>query len=144
MGELLAVSSLLETTNRVKAFSRSDTTDLPDDTLDGLFARLEPLTVLNHELTRCIISEEEMADEASPTLKDIRRSMQIANERIRSQLNTIVNSQSTKGYLQETVVTMRNGRYCIPVKQEYRGQVSGMIHDQSSSGSTLFILHKTT
>ncbi len=139
MGELLAVSSLLETTNRVKAFSRSDTTDLPDDTLDGLFVRLEPLTVLNHELTRCIISEEEMADEASPTLKDIRRSMQIANERIRSQLNTIVNSQSTKGYLQETVVTMRNGRYCIPVKQEYRGQVPGMIHDQSSSGSTLFI-----
>lgn len=139
MGELLAVSSLLETTNRVKTFSRSDTTDLPDDTLDGLFAKLEPLTPLNHELTRCIISEEEMADEASPALKDIRRSMQTANERIHSQLNSMVNSQSTKGYLQETVVTMRNGRYCIPVKQEYRGQVPGMIHDQSSSGSTLFI-----
>ena len=139
MGELLAVSSLLETTNRVKTFSRSDTTDLPDDTLDGLFAKLEPLTPLNHELTRCIISEEEMADEASPALKDIRRSMQTANERIHSQLNSMVNSQSTKGYLQETVVTMRNGRYCIPGKQEYRGQVPGMIHDQSSSGSTLFI-----
>lgn len=139
MGELLAVSSLLETTNRVKAFSRSDTTDLPDDTLDELFARLEPLTPLNHELKRCIISEEEMADEASTTLKEIRRSMQIANERIHSQLNSMVNSQSTKGYLQETVVTMRNGRYCIPVKQEYRGQVPGMIHDQSSSGSTLFV-----
>lgn len=139
MGELLAVSSLLETTNRVKAFSRSDTTDLPDDTLDGFFAQLEPLTPLNHELTRCIISEEEMADEASPTLKDIRRSMQVANERIRSQLNSMVNSQSTKGYLQENVVTIRNGRYCIPVKQEYRGQVPGMIHDQSSSGSTLFV-----
>ena len=139
MGELLAVSSLLETTNRVKAFSRSDTTDLPDDTLDGLFAQLEPLTPLNHELKRCIISEEEMADEASPTLKDIRRSMQVANDRIHSQLNSMVNSQSTKGYLQESVVTMRNGRYCIPVKQEYRGQVPGMIHDQSSSGSTLFV-----
>ena len=78
-------------------------------------------------------------DEASPTLKDIRRSMQVANDRIHSQLNSMVNSQSTKGYLQESVVTMRNGRYCIPVKQEYRGQVPGMIHDQSSSGSTLFV-----
>lgn len=139
MGELLAVSSLLETANRVKAFSRNDTTDLPDDTLDGLFAQIEPFTPLNHELKRCIISEEEMADEASPTLKDIRRSMHVANERIHSQLNSMVNSQSTKGYLQETVVTMRNGRYCIPVKQEYRGQVPGMIHDQSSSGSTVFV-----
>lgn len=139
MGELLAVSSLLDTANRVKAFSRNDTTDLPDDTLDGFFTQLEPLTPLNHELKRCIISEEEMADEASPTLKEIRRSMHIANERIHSQLNSMVNSQSTKGYLQESVVTMRNGRYCIPVKQEYRGQVPGMIHDQSSSGSTLFV-----
>ena len=139
MGELLSVSSLLQTANRVKAFSRNDTTDLPDDTLDGLFAKLEPLTPLNHELNRCIISEEEMADDASPALKDIRRSMHTANERIHSQLNSMVNSQSTKGYLQETVVTMRNGRYCIPVKQEYRGQVPGMIHDQSSSGSTLFV-----
>ena len=139
MGELLSVSSLLQTANRVKAFSRNDTTDLPDDTLDGLFAKLEPLTPLNHELNRCIISEEEMADDASPALKDIRRLMHTANERIHSQLNSMVNSQSTKGYLQETVVTMRNGRYCIPVKQEYRGQVPGMIHDQSSSGSTLFV-----
>lgn len=139
MGELLSVSSLLQIANRVKAFSRNDTTDLPDDTLDGLFAKLEPLTPLNHELNRCIISEEEMADDASPALKDIRRSMHTANERIHSQLNSMVNSQSTKGYLQETVVTMRNGRYCIPVKQEYRGQVPGMIHDQSSSGSTLFV-----
>lgn len=139
MGELLAVSSLLETANRVKAFSRNDTTDLPDDSLDGLFAKIEPLTPLNHELKRCIISEEEMADEASPALKDIRRSMHVANERIHSQLNSMVNSQSTKSYLQENVVTMRNGRYCIPVKQEYRGQVPGMIHDQSSSGSTLFV-----
>lgn len=139
MGELLAVSSLLETANRVKAFSRNDTTDLPDDTLDGLFARLEPLTPLNNELKRCIISEEEMADEASPALKDIRRSMHAANERIHSQLNSMVSSQTTRGYLQESVVTMRNGRYCIPVKQEYRGQVPGMIHDQSSTGSTLFV-----
>lgn len=139
MGELLAVSSLLETANRVKAFSRNDTTDLPDDTLDGLFAQLEPLTPLNHELKRCIISEEEMADEASPALKDIRRSMHVANERIHSQLNSMVSNQTTRGYLQENVVTMRNGRYCIPVKQEYRGQVPGMIHDQSSTGSTLFV-----
>jgi len=139
MGELLSVGSLLEAANRVKAFSRTDTTDLPDDSLDGLFAALKPLIPLHHELNRCIISEEEMADDASPTLKDIRRSMNVANEKIRSQLNSMVNSQTTKGYLQETVVTMRNGRYCIPVKQEYRSQVPGMIHDQSSTGSTLFV-----
>ncbi len=139
MGELLAVSSLLDAAGRVKAFSRNPDAETPEDSLDAFFTALEPLTQLNNELKRCIISEEEISDEASPGLKNIRRQMQTANERIRSQLNSMVNSQTTRTYLQENVVTMRNGRYCIPVKQEYRGQVPGMIHDQSSTGSTLFI-----
>lgn len=139
MGELLAISSLLDVAGRVKAFSRNPDTDAPEDSLDAFFSALEPLTPLNNELKRCIISEEEISDDASPGLKNIRRQMQLANERIRSQLNSMVNSQTTRTYLQENVVTMRNGRYCIPVKQEYRGQVPGMIHDQSSTGSTLFI-----
>ena len=139
MGELLAVSSLLDAASRVKAFSRRPDAEAADDSLDLFFETLEPLTPLNNELKRCIISEEEISDDASPGLKNVRRQMQSANERIRSQLNSMVNSQSTRAYLQENVVTMRNGRYCIPVKQEYRGQVPGMIHDQSSTGSTLFV-----
>lgn len=139
MGELLAVSSLLDATNRVKAFSRKLDAEAPEDSLDAFFEALEPLTQLNNELKRCIVSEEEISDDASPGLKNVRRQMQSANERIRSQLNSMVNSQTTRTYLQENVVTMRNGRYCIPVKQEYRGQVPGMIHDQSATGSTLFV-----
>lgn len=139
MGELLAVSSLLDVTNRVKAFSRKLDAEAPEDSLDAFFEALEPLTQLNNELKRCIVSEEEISDDASPGLKNVRRQMQSANERIRSQLNSMVNNQTTRSYLQENVVTMRNGRYCIPVKQEYRGQVPGMIHDQSATGSTLFV-----
>lgn len=139
MGELLSVSSLLDVANRVKTFSRKLDAEAPQDSLDMFFEALEPLTQLNNELKRCIISEEEISDDASSGLKNVRRQIQTANERIRSQLNSMVNSQTTRTYLQENVVTMRNGRYCIPVKQEYRGQVPGMIHDQSSTGSTLFV-----
>lgn len=139
MGELLAVSSLLDTAGRVKSFSRNLDAETTEDSLDEFFSALEPLTQLNNELKRCILSEEEISDDASLGLKHVRRQMQAANERIRSQLNSMVNSQTTRTYLQENVVTMRNGRYCIPVKQEYRGQVPGMIHDQSSTGSTLFV-----
>ncbi|MBO5278094.1 MAG: endonuclease MutS2 [Lachnospiraceae bacterium] len=139
MGELLAVSSLLDVANRIKAFSRKLDAETPEDSLDAFFEALEPLTQLNNELKRCIVSEEEISDDASPGLKNVRRQMQSANERIRSQLNSMVNNQTTRTYLQENVVTMRNGRYCIPVKQEYRGQVPGMIHDQSATGSTLFV-----
>lgn len=137
MNELLAVSSVLNVANRAKTYGRRETEDEDRDSLDSLFEAIEPLTPLNREITRCIISEEEMADDASPKLKDIRRHIRIANEKIHSELNSMVGSQRT--YLQDAVVTTRNGRYCIPVKAEYRSQVSGMVHDQSSSGSTVFI-----
>ena len=104
-----------------------------------MFSTIEPLSPLNNEIKRCIISEEEIADDASPALKSVRRSIRLTNERIRTQLNTMVNSQSVGSKLQDNIITMRNGRYCLPVKAEYRSQVQGMIHDQSSSGSTLFI-----
>ena len=138
MGELLRISSLLKVANRIKTFSRREDADTKDS-LDELFEAIEPLTNLNKEIEKCIISEEEMADDASYNLKNIRRQMKIANDRIHSQLNTLVNSQSGKTYLQDSLITMRDGRYCVPVKQEHRGNVSGIIHDQSSSGSTLFI-----
>ncbi len=99
---------------------------------------MEPLTPLSNEIRRCILSEEEIADDASPALKHIRRSMTITNDRIHSQLNSMING-SYRTYLQDAVVTMRNNRYCIPVKAEYKGQVQGMVHDQSSTGSTFFI-----
>ena len=139
IGELLAISSLLDTASRVKSFARNKDVEIEPDSLDEMFDSLEPLYSLNYELKRCIVSEEEISDEASPNLKSIRRTIKNTNEKIRSQLSSMINNQNTRTYLQENVITMRNGRYCIPVKQEYRGQVAGMIHDQSSTGSTLFV-----
>ncbi len=139
MTELLQLAGTLDVALRVKSYSRSDNPDTPSDSLDSMFSMLEPLSSLSHEIRRCIISEEDMADDASPTLRSIRRNMKLTNERIRSQLSSMVNSQNVGSKLQDNIITMRNGRYCLPVKAEYRSQVQGMIHDQSSSGSTLFI-----
>ena len=138
IGELLAICSLLENVNRVKAYGRSERSDGTPDSLSPMFDSLEPLTPLTAEIRRCILSEEEISDDASPSLRQIRRSMKTVNERIHTQLAGLVNG-SARNYLQDAVITMRNGRYCIPVKAEYKGQVPGMIHDQSSTGSTLFI-----
>ncbi len=136
--ELLRIASFLENVNRIKAYGRRDRDDIPGDSLDIYFDSLEPLTPLANEINRCILSEEEIADDASPALKRIRRSMVITNDRIHSQLSSMING-SLRTYLQDAVVTMRDNRYCIPVKSEYKGQVPGMVHDQSSTGSTFFI-----
>ncbi len=136
--ELLSLCSLLDTAARIKAYGRRDTAQELPDSLDGLFSLLEPLTPLNAEIRRCLLSEEEISDDASSRLKSIRRQMGIVNDRIHSQLTSMVNG-SARTYLQDAVITMRNGRYCIPVKAENKSHVPGMIHDQSSSGSTLFI-----
>lgn len=136
--ELLNISSVLKVTSRAKSFSRREES-AKKDSIDSMFEALEPLTPLNNEINRCIISEEEISDDASPTLRNIRRHMKLANEQIHNQLNSLVNSQTTRTYLQDNVVTMRNGRYCIPVKQEYKNSVPGLIHDQSQTGSTIFV-----
>ena len=137
-GELLNISSVLKVAARAKAFSRREES-AAEDSINYMFEALEPLTNLNNDITRCILSEEEISDDASPALKSIRRKMKQANDKIHSGLNSLINSQSTRSYLQDNVITMRNGRYCIPVKQEYRNQVPGLIHDQSSTGSTIFV-----
>ena len=137
-GELLDIAGLLENAGRAKAYSRRDTEDENGDSLDGMFEILEPLTPLSTEIRRCILSPEEIADDASPGLRQVRRSMRGINEKIHSQLASYI-SGSARTYLQDGVITMRNGRYCIPVKSEYKGQVPGMIHDQSSTGSTVFV-----
>ncbi len=136
--ELLSVCKLLEACSRVKSYSRRESDEVPDDSLDEMFRELQPLTPLCSEIRRCILSEDEIADDASSTLRQIRRSMVQTNDRIRSQLISMVNG-SARTYLQDAVITQRNGRYCIPVKAEHKNQVPGMIHDQSSSGSTLFV-----
>lgn len=138
IGELLDICSVLENTAKAKSYGRFDRETETCDSLDAMFQNLEPLTPLSSEIRRCILSEEEINDDASPGLKQVRRSMKITNDRIHSQLNSLLNG-SARSYLQDGVITMRNGRYCLPVKAEYKGQVPGMIHDQSSTGSTLFI-----
>lgn len=139
IGELLKISSLLETARRVKTYNKRDRDEEKQDSLDGLFDGIEPLVSLNEELKRCILSEDEISDDASSNLKSIRRSIGGMNERIRSQMTKVMNQAGNSGYLQDTVITMRDNRYCLPVKAEAKNQVPGMIHDQSSSGSTLFI-----
>ncbi len=137
MTELLHISSLLDCAARVKAYGRQENSEEETDSLSALFQSVEPITPLNVEIKRCIVSEEEVSDDASPALHKIRRAIKSANDRVHTQLNSLVNSH--RAYLQDAVITMRNGRYCIPVKAEYKNQVSGMVHDQSQSGSTFFI-----
>lgn len=136
--ELLQICGLLENTSRVKSYGRRERDNGQRDSLDDLFDSLEPLPQLSGEIRRCILSEEEISDDASSALKQIRRSMKITGEKVHTQLAGMVNG-SARSYLQDAVITMRNGRYCIPVKSEYKSQIPGMIHDQSSTGSTLFI-----
>ena len=136
--ELLSVCTLLENAARVKNYGRNDRTQEEGDSLSVLFDQLSPLTQLSMEIRRCILSEDEISDDASPALRQVRRAMKTANDRIHSQLTSML-SGSTRNYLQDSVITIRNGRYCIPVKAEYKSQVPGMVHDQSSTGATLFI-----
>ena len=136
--ELLKIAAMLDNVSRIKAYGKRDREDTPEDTLDEYFERLTPLTQLANEINRCILSEEEIADDASPRLKSIRRSMMQTNDKIHTQLSSMLTG-SCRSYLQDAVITMRNNRYCIPIKAEYKGQVTGMVHDQSATGSTYFI-----
>ena len=137
-GELLRICKLLECAGHAKSYGRRDNADEGEDCLDVYFSRLEPITPLSSEIRRCILEEDEISDDASSNLKHIRRSIGQMNDKVHSTLSSLVNG-SLRTYLQDAIITMRGDRYCIPVKAEYRSQVSGMIHDQSSTGSTLFI-----
>ncbi|MCR5273485.1 MAG: endonuclease MutS2 [Lachnospiraceae bacterium] len=137
--ELLKIKTLLEVARRLKGFGQKDRDDSPDDSLSLLFENLEPLTPLREKISQIIIAEDEIADDASPTLFSIRKSISGMNGRIHDQLTKIMNQANTRTYLQDNVITMRNGRYCLPIKSDAKSLFPGMIHDQSSSGSTLFI-----
>lgn len=136
--ELLKIAAFLENVGRIKVYGKAEKEGENEDCLSSYFENLMSLPQVSGEIRRCILSEEEVADDASSTLKQIRRGMAAVNDKIHHQLNSMVNG-SARSYLQEAVITMRNNRYCIPVKAEYKNQVPGMIHDQSSTGSTLFI-----
>ncbi|MDY3919612.1 MAG: endonuclease MutS2 [Candidatus Limivivens sp.] len=136
--ELVRICRVLEICARVKNYGRRENSVDTEDSLDGRFDALQPLANVAAEIRRCLPSEEEISDDASPGLRQVRRAMKNINDKIHAQLTSMVNG-SVRTYLQDPVVTMRNGRYCIPVKAEYKSQVAGMIHDQSSTGSTLFV-----
>ena len=137
-GELMHISSVLTATQHVQNYGIG-ADDAPRDSLSERFELLEPLNIVNKEILRCIISEDEIADDASAGLRSVRRQIKATNDKIRDQLNSIVNSKDTQMVLQDNLITMRDGRYCLPVKSEYKNQFAGMIHDQSASGSTTFI-----
>ena len=137
-GELLRICKILQNAGKVKAYGRHDTQEELCDCLDVYFEQLEPLFPLTAEIERCIQGEDEISDDASSTLKNIRRSIGHINDKVHATLTNLVNG-SLRTYLQDPIITMRGDRYCVPVKAEYRSQVNGMIHDQSSTGSTLFI-----
>ena len=132
--ELLNISSLLTCATHVKGYYE----EMPDSISD-MFNMLDGVTSLNNSIKRAIISEDEISDEASPTLKSLRRQKANANDKIHSELTRMLNSNSVRNCLQDFVITTRSGRYCLPVKAEYKSQVPGMVHDQSATGSTLFI-----
>lgn len=136
--ELLRICKLLEASARAKTYGRHELVEDLMDCLDFFFDQLEPLSAISAEIRRCIIEEDEISDDASSTLRHIRREIGMMNDKVHSTLTNLVNG-SLHTYLQDPIITMRGDRYCIPVKAEYRNQVAGMIHDQSSTGSTLFI-----
>ncbi len=138
IGELIKIASFLDNVSRIKNYGKKERDDEADDSLTEYFDTLIGFTQLANEIHRCLLSEEEVADDASPKLKSIRRNKILTNDKIHSHLTTLI-SGSYRNYLQDAVITMRDNRYCIPVKSEYKGQVRGMVHDQSTSGSTFFI-----
>nr|MCR4903634.1 endonuclease MutS2 [Butyrivibrio sp.] len=136
--QLLRIADLLDNVRRVKSYGKRDRDDEKADSLTDLFDGLEPLSAVAQEIKRCIISEDEISSDASPELRHIRRGIMLTNDRIHEQMNRMVNGPM-RTYLQDAVITMRDDRYCIPVKSEYKSQISGIVHDSSSTGSTLFI-----
>ncbi len=137
--ELLEIARILAITANVKEYGDTEDETLAFDSLAPQFDLLEPLEYLHQSITRCILSADEISDDASANLREIRKEIKQTNIAIHNKLASIINSQSNRTVLQDALITMRNGRYCVPVKAEYKSTFQGMIHDQSSSGSTLFI-----
>ena len=139
MGELMNIGSFLYVCRRAKEYAKHENKTESYEKLDALFELIQPIVSLENEITRCILSETEMSDTASAALHKIRREIKQSHEKVKDQLNSIIASSAYKNMLQDPVVTIRNDRYCVPVKSEYRSTFPGMIHDQSNTGSTVFM-----
>ena len=135
--QLLQLASFLENAGRAREYGVFEKDAPENNALSDYFECLYPVKSLSSEIRRVVLSEDDIADDASPELKRIRRSILQSGEKIHSQLTKMVNS-SYASYLQESLITIRDDRYCLPVRAEYKGSGPGMVHDQSSSGSTLF------
>ncbi|MDR2908339.1 MAG: endonuclease MutS2, partial [Oscillospiraceae bacterium] len=138
MKELLMVALMLRTARNLCAWRRLGGEE-EGSSLDGFFARLVPDRPLEEEITRAILSEDEIFDHASPELYDIRRRMRGAGQKARELLERIIRSSTYQKYLQEQIITIRNGRFVVPVRSECRGEIQGLVHDTSSSGATVFV-----
>lgn len=137
--ELIAVGDFLYCVRKAKNYSISENKNDDFSNLMSYFNELITVQELERDIERCIVDGKEISDEASPALKAVRRSIKVSNDRIKEHLNGVIHSASYKNMLQEAVITIRNDRYCVPVKQEYKNAFSGMIHDQSATGATVFI-----
>ncbi|MCI8341821.1 MAG: endonuclease MutS2 [Firmicutes bacterium] len=137
--ELMNVNEFLYVCRKVKNYSKNENKGESYESIDEMFEMVVPLDRLEAEISRCVVSEVEIADDASAKLREIRHGINVANNRIRDHLNSIINSPAYRNMLQDYVITIRNDRYCVPVKSEYRSSFNGMVHDQSNTGSTLFI-----
>lgn len=137
--ELLEIARILKLCDHVREYAETSDESLAFDSLQAYFEEIEPLEFLHRDITRCILSADEISDDASAALREIRKEIKQNNISIHNKLASIINSPGNKTLLQDALITMRNGRYCVPVKSEYKNAFPGMIHDQSSSGATLFI-----
>ncbi|MCQ2418317.1 MAG: endonuclease MutS2 [Clostridia bacterium] len=134
--ELLRIASVLQCIRLVREYNEGDH---KDSCLDPLFSELSPNKYLEERISKAIISEEEIADGASPELADIRRHMRVQSAKVKESLQKIISSPTYAKYLREPIVTLRSDRYVVPVKSEYKNEVPGLVHDVSSSGGTFFI-----
>ena len=139
VGELMAVGEFLYVCRKAINYAKRENKAEIYERLDEYFELIVPLATLENEISRCIVSETEISDDASPGLRSIRKEIKISNDRVKDHLNSIISSSAYRNMLQDFVITIRNDRYCVPVKSEYRSTFPGMIHDQSNTGSTLFM-----
>lgn len=137
--ELLHIGDFVQVSERAISYGSDEDKNDNFFILKPMFEALQPMKPLSREIQRCILNDQELSDDASSELLSIRRSIKNANSKIREHLNSIIHSQTYKTYLQDSVITLRNGRFCVPVKQEYKGSFQGIVHDQSSTGATLFM-----
>ncbi len=139
ISELLKIGDFLYVSKKIIKYAEKNGKEDYFETIDPYFEGVQLVSILDREIARCIVNENEISDNASSELLNIRRSIKSNNDKVKEKLTSIIHSTSYKNMLQDPVITIRNDRYCVPIKQEYRNAFKGMVHDQSSTGATVFI-----